>query len=105
MACALLANLGNEVEHTLRDFEFRRNRHVDDAVGSDDGDGVVLGAETDVGAGDVVEDDGVALLGASFLAGVLDEVLGFGGEADKHLVGKFVGAEFGEDVGCRFEFE
>ena len=54
------------------------------AVRPDQGGGVVVAVEADLGVGDVVDDDGVEALAAALAAGVVKGVLGFGGEADHH---------------------
>jgi hypothetical protein len=94
-----------DVEDAAGDFEFGGFRDFDCLVGGDDGYGVAVGVEADVGAGDFVEDDSVDALFCQLLAGVFEAVFGFGGKADQDVLVEAGCAEFGEDVGVRFEFE
>ena len=108
------AQLYDLIEDALGYLPLGSFGNFDDFVVGDDGDRVAIGVEADAFAGDVVDDDGVEGFGGQFLAGVFENVFGFGGKADHDgevgirrisRVRFFVLRDFGEDVGGWFEFE
>ena len=81
----MLAEAHDLVEDALGDFPLGGFGNFDHFVAGDDGDGVAVGIEADAFARNVVDDDGVEILRNQLLAGILQNVLGFGGEADDDL--------------------
>ena len=98
------ADAHNLVENALRHFPLRGLGNFDDLVVSDDGHFIAIGVEADAFAGNVVDHDGVEMFGCELLAGVFEDVLSFGSEADDNLR-LLAERNFLENVGGRFEFE
>ncbi len=92
------------IEDALSHFPFRGLGDFDNLIVGDDGDFVAIGIEADAFAGNVVDHDRVQSLGGELLAGILEDVLGFGGESD-HNLRLLAQRNFFKDVGSRFQFE
>jgi len=101
---ALLADANNLVENALRDFPLRGLRNFNDFITGDDSHFVAIGVESNAFAGNVVDYDGVELLGCQLLTGVLEDVFSLRGEAHDDL-GLLAQRNFLENVDCRFELE
>ncbi len=95
----------NRVQYALRHLELAALRDLERILGGDDRDGVAVGVEADARLGDVVHHDGVDVLGGKLSAGIVDDVLGFGGEADQNLAVEAVSAELGENIGGRLQLQ
>jgi hypothetical protein len=99
-----LADADNLIEYALGHFPLRGLRDFDDLVVSNDGHFIAIGIEADAFAGDVVDHDGVELLGCELLAGVFQSILSFCGETDDDLR-LLAERNFLEDVRGRFELK
>ena len=97
---AVLAEADDLVEHALGDFPLGGFGDFDHFVVGDDGDGVAVGIEAHAFARDIVDHDGVERFRDQFLAGIFQDVFGFGGEADDDLRLLFA-REFLQNVGRR----
>src|SRR5580704_16500421 len=82
---APLANPDDLIEDALCHFPLGGLGHFDDFVVSNDGDLVAVRIEADAFARDIVDYNGVELLGRELLTGVFEDVLGFCGKADDNL--------------------
>src|SRR3954471_22469315 len=92
------------VEDRRRDLRFRRAADLALTIRQHDRDLVLLAVEADVGAGDVVDDDGVEPLPGELRAPALDgPVAMLGGEPDHGLAGPASGGDAGDDVLRRLE--
>ena len=100
----MLAEADDLVEDALGYFPLCGFGDFDDLVAADDRHRVAVGIETDAFARDVVDYDGVEIFRDQFLAGILEDVLGFGGEAYDELC-RFLERELFQNVGRGFEFE
>ena len=80
-----MAEADDLVEDALCHFPFGGFGNFDHLVTGDDGDGVAVGIEADAFARNIVDYDGVEIFRKQLLARVLEDVLGFGGEADEDV--------------------
>ena len=94
----------NLVEYPLRNFPLGRLRNLDDLVLRNDGHFIAIGVEADAFAGDVVDYDGIELLGSQLLTCVFEDVLGFCGETHDNLR-LLAKRNFLEDIGGRLKFQ
>src|ERR1700688_5124242 len=72
---APLAQAHDLIEHSLRNFPFRRLGNLHDFVVRDDGYLIAIGVESDPFASNIVHYDGVELLGGKLLPGVFQNIL------------------------------
>src|SRR5579883_29875 len=101
---ASFSNFANRVENFLRNLPFAGCGHFDYLSGSDNRNGIPVGIEAYAGLRDVIRNDCVESLFEQLLAGILEDVLSLGGEADYQL-SLFALAEFSCDVGGGHEFK
>jgi len=99
-----LTEAGYLIENALSHIPFGGFGNFDYFVVGDDSDGIAVGVEAYAFAGNVVDDDSVNGFRGQFLAGVLQDILRFGSEADDELV-LLVSSQFGQDVRRRLQFQ
>src|SRR3954451_7859642 len=94
------------VENRRGDLSLWPPSYLPLAFREDDRDLVLLAVEADVGAGDVVDDDGVEALARELRASALDgPVAVLSGEADHGLIRSPAGGDAGHDVLGGLELE
>src|ERR1700734_4117023 len=81
----LLADAHHLVEDALRYFPFRGLRNFNHVIARNDSYLVAIRVETKSFAGNIVDHDGVELLGCELLTRVLEDIFGFRGEAHNNL--------------------
>src|SRR5579864_4379268 len=81
----LLAQLRQQVEHSLRDFQLRGLGNLADFLPRNDGDSVAFRIKAQAFPRDVIHDDRIQVLRDQLLPRILEHVLGLGSEANNYL--------------------